>query len=291
MGLEKRINRDLMFKICFMYFANYILKILGINEEIVEISPTELIGLESISKPKIFNNFLDFAAITKSGKIILFEFKKNALRTKDLKQSYKYFDRVHCKKKAHVDFIIITISDKGIISNYKNRPLIFCPQIIKTKTINKQKDLSILRDKFKHNSKISHYDCSLMIALPLFKTKESEAEITEEMCKYIKEKKDCIPYDELENMTAAMYLNIIEYIDEDKQDMLMEMIGLAEKIEGIISEIKDNARKDGEKKGRKDGEKKGRKDIINRLLKKYTEDEVSKLLDMEKATLINILQK
>jgi hypothetical protein len=51
-----------------MYFANYILKILGINEEIVEISPTELIGLESISKPKIFNNFLDFAAITKSGK-------------------------------------------------------------------------------------------------------------------------------------------------------------------------------------------------------------------------------
>ena len=36
----------------------------------------------------------------------------------------------------------------------------------------------------------------------------------------------------------------------------MEMIGLAEKIEGIISKIENTARKEG------------RKDIINRLLKK-----------------------
>lgn len=41
MSQEERINRDLLFKICFMYFANHILKILGIDEEIVEISPTE----------------------------------------------------------------------------------------------------------------------------------------------------------------------------------------------------------------------------------------------------------
>ena len=172
MSQENRINRDLMFKIRFMYFANYILKILGIEEEIVEISPTELIGLESIRKPKIFNNFLDFAAVTKSGKIILFEFKKNTLRKKDLKQAYEYFNSVHCKNKVHVDFIIITISDKGIINNYKNMPSIFCPQIIKTKTINKQKDLIILRDKFKHNCKLNLHDCSLMVTLPLFKISE-----------------------------------------------------------------------------------------------------------------------
>jgi len=62
MSQENRTNRDLIFKIGFIYFANYIPKILEIEEEIVEISPTELIGLESIRKPKIFNNFLDFAA-------------------------------------------------------------------------------------------------------------------------------------------------------------------------------------------------------------------------------------
>lgn len=283
MAQENRINRDLMFKICFMYFANFILKILEINEEIVEISPTEIIGLENLKKPKIFNNFLDFAAVTKSGKIILFEFKKNALRTKDLKQLYNYFDRVHCKKKAHVDFIIITISDKGIISSYKNKPLIFCPRIIKTKTINKQKDLSILRDKFKHNYKLNPYDCSLMIALPLFKTEESEAEITREMCEYIKEKKNCIPADEVDDVVLAMYLNIIEYIDEEKQDELMEMIGLSEKIEGVISEIENNAREDGEKKGERK--------IIKKLLKTFTEDEVSKILDIEKTTLLTLIHK
>ena len=283
MAQENRINRDLMFKICFMYFANFILKILEINEEIVEISPTEIIGLENLKKPKIFNNFLDFAAVTKSGKIILFEFKKNALRTKDLKQLYNYFDRVHCKKKAHVDFIIITISDKGIIISYKNKPLIFCPRIIKTKTINKQKDLSILRDKFKHNYKLNPYDCSLMIALPLFKTEESEAEITREMCEYIKEKKNCIPADEVDDVVLAMYLNIIEYIDEEKQDELMEMIGLSEKIEGVISEIENNAREDGEKKGERK--------IIKKLLKTFTEDEVSKILDIEKTTLLTLIHK
>ena len=103
-GLEKRINRDLMFKICFMYFANYMLKILGINEEIVEISPTELIGLESINKPKIFNNFLDFVAVTKSGKIIFFEFKKNTLRTKDLNNHIKTLTECTAKRKPILIF-------------------------------------------------------------------------------------------------------------------------------------------------------------------------------------------
>ncbi len=283
MSQEERINRDLLFKICFMYFANHILKILGIDEEIVEISPTELIGLEKTKKPKIFNNFLDFAAITKSGKIILFEFKKNSLRTTDLEQSYRYFKHVYCKNKSHVDFIIITISDKGIIDSYKNKPLIFCPQIIKTKTINKQKDLSTLRDKFKDNCKINSYDCSLMIALPLFKTKESEDEITEEMCRYIKEKKDCIPEDELENIVPAMYLNIIEYTKNEKHDELMEMIGLAEKIQGIISEMKDKARNEGRNEERTD--------IIKRLIENFSSDDDSDKIIINKATLLNMLQK
>ncbi len=278
-----RNNRDLMFKICFMYFANFVLKILEIDEEIVEISPTELIGIKNIKKPKIFNNFLDFAAITNSGKIILFEFKKNTLRTNDLKQSYKYFKHVYCKNQTHVDFIIITISDKGKIKEFIDKPLSFKPEIIKTKTINKQKDLSILRNKFKHNYKINSYDCTLMITLPLFKTDESEAEITEEMCIYIKKKSDCIPEEDLDNVILAMYLNILEYIDESKQEELMEMIGLTEKINGVISELKNAARAEGEKNGRKD--------IINRLLEKFTSDDVSEMLEIEKTALLNMLEE
>ena len=279
MSLENRINRDLIFKICFMYYANHILRILEIEEELVEISPTEVITLENIEKPKIFNNFLDFAAVTKSQKIILFEFKKNELRTRDLEQSYKYFKQVYCKNNTHVEFIIITISDKGNIDKYAEKPLVFYPQIIKTKTINKQQELSKLRYKFKHNSKLTAYDCSLMIALPLFQIEESEAEITEEMCKNIKNKKDFIPQDELDTTVLAIYLNIKEYIPEEKQEELMEMIGLTEKIEGIISQL------------RNEGKKEEKRDIINKLLKKYSPEEVCQILEIEKTTLTTILKE
>lgn len=279
MAQENRISRDLLFKICFMYFANYILKILGIDEEIIEIKPTESITLKNIEKPKIFNEFLDFVAITKSGKILIFEFKKNSLRTNDLKQAFSYYKSFYCKNEGPVKTIIITISDKGKITEYDNDDLTYHPQIIKTKTIDKQEDLSIIRDKFKREVKLTPCECSLIITFPLFKIKESEAEITEEMCNNIKKKKDCIPEEELDKIIIAMYLNIIEYIDEEKQNELMEMIGLAEKIEGIISQIRNEARTDGEK------------NIINRLLKNTSIDEIARLLGTNKMEVLNILQK
>ena len=99
----------------------------------------------------------------------------------------------------------------------------------------------------------------------------------------LKRKKNCIPADEVDDVVLAMYLNIIEYIDEEKQDELMEMIGLSEKIEGVISEIENNAREDGEKKGERK--------IIKKLLKTFTEDEVSKILDIEKTTLLTLIHK
>ena len=58
---------------------------------------------------------------------------------------------------------------------------------------------------------------------------------------------------------------------------------MTEKIQGIISEMKD--------KGRKKGRNEERKSIIKKLLKKYSPEEVSKILDMDKTTLQNIIQK
>lgn len=279
MAQENRISRDLFFKICFMYFANYILKILEIDEEIIEIKPTESITLKNIEKPKIFNEFLDFVAITKSGKILIFEFKKNSLRMSDLKQVFSYYKSFYCKNEGPVKTIIITISDKGKITEYDNDDLTYHPQIIKTKTIDKQQDLSIIRDKLKREVKLTSYECALLITFPLFKLEESEVEITEEMCKNIKKKKNCIPEEELDKITIAMYLNIIEYIDEDKQNRLMEMIGLAEKIEGIIAQIRNEARNDE------------KKNIINRLRENISIDEIARLLGTNKMEILNILQK
>ena len=73
------------------------------------------------------------------------------------------------------------------------------------------------------------------------------------------------------------------------------MIILAEKIKGIISGLKDIGREEGIEegieKGREEGEKDGKRKIIKKLLKKLTADEVSNLLDIEKTTLLNIVQK
>ena len=53
------------------------------------------------------------------------------------------------------------------------------------------------------------------------------------------------------------------------------MIGLAEKIEGIISELRNE----------------GRMNVINKLLEKYSTDEVCKMLDIEKSELTAMIKQ
>lgn len=141
--------------------------------------------------------------------------------------------------------------------------------------INKQKDLKRIRNKFKHEIKLTITECSLLIALPLFRIIESEAEIVEEICNYLKNNGNCIPEEKFDEITIAMYLNIIEYIDEDKQEELLEMINMAEKIEGLEERIKNR----------------GRRDIINRLLEKYSLEDVSKILEIDAKEILHIIKK
>ena len=72
-----------------------------------------------------------------------------------------------------------------------------------------------------------------------------------------------------------MYLNIIEYIDEEKQEELMEMIGVSEKVEGELAKIKNE----------------GKKNIIDKLLANNSLEEVSRLLDISTTEILAILQK
>ena len=97
MSIETTKNRDIFVKFCFMYFLVHILKVLGIDEEIEDILPTELITMNKNGKLRIFDDLNDFRVLTKSGKIIIFEFKKNILRKNDLKQVYNYYKHTYCK--------------------------------------------------------------------------------------------------------------------------------------------------------------------------------------------------
>ena len=290
-SIETVKNRDVFLKFCFMNFLIHILNVLGIDEEITEILSTEEITFEKLPKIKLFDNFLDFQVLTKSGKIMIFEFKKGPLRKSDLKQAYEYFDRIHCKKKSDVKLIIIVLSKKGKIKAYTHFDVTYHPQIIKTKTINKQKDLSIIRDKLSNNKKLTVLECSLLIALPLFELKESETEITEEICTYIRDKKHCIPYDILDEIVVAMYLNIVEYVDDDKQDELMEMIDMVETYEGLISQIRNEGRTKWRNEGRNEGIIEGKQEVINDLLENFPIDVVAVLLSKKKSEIEEILQK
>ena len=294
-------NRDLFLKFCFMHFLVHMLKVLGIDEEIEEVLPTEHIAFENIDRPRIFDNFLDFHMKAKSGKILIFEFKKHALTTKDLKQAYKYYDRIHCKYRADVKLIVIVISKKGKLKEYTTVDFTYHPQIVKTKTINKQKDLSIIRDKLKCDIELSLEESSLLVALPLFDLNEGEAEITEEICKYIKNKKHCIPKEVFGKIVVAMFFNITEYIEPEKQDKLLEMIGVAEEYKGLLAEIRDEGkakwinegklegRLEGKLEGRLEGKLEGKRDIINAMLKKFSIDTVCDFLDMERSEVEDIL--
>lgn len=168
MTVETQRNRDLLVKICFMYFLRHILRALSIDEEITDILPTEKIRFENIREPKIFDHFLDFKVLTKSGKIIIFEFKKNRLSKEDLKQLYDYYKPEFYKDDENTKSIFIVISKGGNVTEYQVSNMRFCPEIIKTKEINKQKDLKVIRDKFDSNEMLNAFECSLVVAFPIF---------------------------------------------------------------------------------------------------------------------------
>ena len=64
---------------------------------------------------------------------MIFEFKKNALRSDDLKQAYDYYMSVYCKDRPVLRLVMIVISKFGKITEFTDLDLTFHPEIIKTK--------------------------------------------------------------------------------------------------------------------------------------------------------------
>ena len=250
----KIIDSFIIGAICyvFMVIADFHYPVL-ISMIIGIISIPAVLSFGPLENFKILDSLLDFAGLTESGKIIIFEFKKNTLRTKDLKQVYDYYRQVYCKEKTDVISIIIVISKYGEVYEYSELDITFHPQIIKTKEINKQEDLKIIRDKFRNNHKLTSMECTLLSTFPLFDIGESESQIIEEVCTNIKNKKHCIPNEEMEQIVRGMYLNMLEYIDPEKQETLMEMIGVEDiRQRGDFAKIRKAKRENIEKRAKKE---------------------------------------
>jgi hypothetical protein len=194
-----------------------------------------------------------------------------------MEQIYRYYKRVDCRENANVMAIIVVISKKGKIKEYTEFDITYHPRIIKTKTINKEKDLKRIRDKFENNKVLSSEECSLLVAFPLFELNVLESEIVDEMCHNIKFKRNCIPDEELDGIAIGMYLNILEYIDLEEQDKLKEMINVDGRTEGVIGKFKREERIKAER------------NIIRELLKSYTVDEVSCMIHRKPSEIRNII--
>lgn len=176
-----------------------------------------------------------------------------------------------------MEAIVISLSDKGKITEYRESQLTHNPKIIKTKKINKEKDLKIIRDKLDNNKKLTLQECALLVTLPLFDIPDSEEDITEEVCYYMENKKDCIPDDLLDEMVIAMYLNILEYIleyilDSKKQNELLEVIKMAEREVRLIETI--------EKRGEVRGSDNTMRELLNNAFKRHSVEEIAEFLDM-----------
>ena len=79
-----------------------------------------------------------------------------------------------------------------------------------------------------------------------------------------------------------MIFQIIEYVEEEKRDELLEMINMAEKVQGIIAQIKNEGR-------RNEGRSEGRQEIISGLLKNHGIEEVARLLGMKTSEILKMV--
>ena len=98
----------------------------------------------------------------------------------------------------------------------------------------------------------------------------------DEFCRNLAEKRDCVCDGQIDGIIMGMYLNILEYIaDEKKREELMEMIGVSEKVEGVLAQIRQEAKRD----------------IINMMLENHSVEEISRFSGMKIQEILNILAK
>ena len=242
-NLKRIKNRDEYVKISELNYANTFLEVIGQNEEIERILPTEIINLD------LENRFTDIRGLTKLGKIIIIEGHTGTLREQDFGRYYTYFKDTYCDYSKGIKFIIACLSEgNNLKRSITEENICFKPLVVELKNIDGSKYLKRLRDKFKHQVELNHRDCGLLVHLPLFKLPITEAEYVREICGYIK-KYDCIPKEEKNKIITAMYLNIEHYIDDEyEQEKLLEAINVLKYYENALDKKIRLAREDEAKK-------------------------------------------
>lgn len=242
-NLKKIKNRDEYIKISELNYANTFLEVIGQNEEIIRILPTEIINLN------LDNKFTDIRGLTKSGKIIIIEGHTGILREPHFARYYTYFKDTYCDFSKDIKFIIACLSEgNNLKRSTTEENICFKPLVVELKNIDASKYLKRLMDKFKQQVELNHRDCGILVHLPLFKLPITEANYVREICEYIKEC-DCIPEEEKNVIIPAMYLNIEHFIENEyEQEKLLEAINVLKYCENGLDRLIRLAREDEARK-------------------------------------------
>ena len=265
-NLKKIKNRDEYVKIAELNYANTFLEVIGINEEIVRILPTEIINMD------LENKFTDIRGLTKSGKVMIIEGQTDVLREPDFGRYYTYFKDTYCDYSKPIIFLIACLSEGNNLKRLiTEENICFKPIVVELKKIDGSKYLKRIRDKFKQQEELTHKECGLLVHLPLFKLPITEEEYVREICGYIKEY-DCIPKEEKNTIIPAMYLNVEQYIESEyEQEKLLEAINVLKYFENELDRKLRLAREDEAEKVTKDVTKKVTKKVTKEVTKNVTE--------------------
>ena len=85
----------------------------------------------------------------------------------------------------------------------------------------------------------------------------------------------------------GLYLGIVGFVDEEKQDDLMEMINMTTVYKGAVEELQKEAARNAERKGERNGQRR----IISRLLKNSSYCQVAKQLEMTESEVRRIMRR
>lgn len=254
-NLKEIKNRDEYVKICEINYGNTFLDVIGINEHIERILPTEIINLN------LENKFTDIRGLTQSGKVVLIEGHAGKLSRHHLERYYGYHRDSYCRFSKEIISIIACFSaEVNLKKAMVEQNICYFPIVVELKKIDGNKYLNRLREKFNNQVELDHKDCGILVHLPLFKLDVSPEEYIREICENIKEFKN-IPEDERYVIIPAMYLNIAHYIeDEFEQEKLLEAINVLKYCENELDRQLRLAREDEARK------------VTERVTEKVTEE-------------------
>lgn len=241
--LKEIKNRDSYAKLSVTNYANTLLDMIGRRERVVQILPTEIINMN------LENKFTDIRCLTDLDTVIIFEGHSGILRSDHLERYFGYLIDSRCEYSKKSNVIILCFSEGNHLKKFNvEENICFKPQVIEFKKIDGDKYLNKLRVKFRHNVELDHYDCAMLVHLPLLNLSITPEEYVHEICGYIKNY-NCIPEDEKSVIIPAMYLNIHWYIDDEfTQEKLLGDINMIKYCENGLDREKRLAREDEAKK-------------------------------------------